>query len=142
MIGMSQLSIFRTHALQHRQQRSKKDVLPHLVSPPFFFFLLHLLNYQAVRSQFGVVMQDATVFSGTVRENSAFNDPTSDLDNVVRSAGTAELPDDMMSMLMGYDTSIAEQGSMLSGGQRQHLMLARAVWKRVSYEGKFQIIHP
>jgi len=137
---MSQHSIFRTHALQHCQQRYKKDVLPHLLSPPFFFFLLHLLNYQAVRSQFGVVMQDATAFSGTVRENSAFNDSTRD--NVVRSARIAELHDDIMSMPMGYDTSIAEQGCMLSGGQRQHLMLARAVWKRVSYEGKFQIIHP
>ena len=87
-------------------------------------------------------MQDATVFSGTVRENSAFNDPTSDLDSVVRSARIAELHDDIMSMPMGYDTSVAEQGSMFLGGQPQHLMLARAVWKRGSYEGKFQIIHP
>src|SRR5215469_10789149 len=109
MIGMSQHSIFRTHALQHRQQRYKKDVLPHLVSPPFF--LLHLLNYQAVRSQFGVVMQDATVFSGTVRENSAFNDPTSDLDNVVRSARIAELHDDLMSMPMGTTPLLPSRGA-------------------------------
>jgi ATP-binding cassette, subfamily B, bacterial len=88
---------------------------------------LHLLNYQSVRSQFGVVMQDATVFSGTVRENIAFNDPTIDLDSVVRAAQIAELHDDIMSMPMGYDTYIAEQGSMLSGGQRQRLMLARAI---------------
>ena len=88
---------------------------------------LRALNYQAVRAQFGTVMQEATVFSGTVRQNIAFNDPTMDLERIAQAARMAALHDDIMSMPMGYETSISEQGSALSGGQRQRLALARAL---------------
>lgn len=88
---------------------------------------LHELNYQAVRAQFGTVMQEATVFSGTIRQNIAFNDPEMGLEDIARAARMAGLHDDIMSMPMGYETYISEQGSALSGGQRQRLALARAL---------------
>jgi hypothetical protein len=43
-MGESQHAIFRARALQHRQYKYKKDVLPHLVSPPVFLFLWILLG--------------------------------------------------------------------------------------------------
>ncbi|MBV9708025.1 MAG: ATP-binding cassette domain-containing protein, partial [Chloroflexi bacterium] len=88
---------------------------------------LRYLNYQAVRAQFGVVMQEATVFSGTIHQNIAFNDPNMPMERVVRAAQLAAFHEDIMSMPMQYETSISEQGSALSGGQRQRLALARAV---------------
>jgi len=88
---------------------------------------LRFLNYQAVRAQFGVVMQDATVFSGSIRQNIAFSDPNLSLERVTRAAQIAELHEDIMRMPMGYETFVSERGSALSGGQRQRLALARAL---------------
>lgn len=88
---------------------------------------LHSLNYQSLRAQFGVVMQEATIFSGTIRQNIAFNDPGMDMEHVIRAAQLSALHDDILSMPMGYETFISEQGSALSGGQRQRLALARAL---------------
>jgi ATP-binding cassette subfamily B protein len=88
---------------------------------------LRFFNYQAVRSQFGVVMQDATLFSGSIRQNIAFNDPAMQMERVIQSAQAAVLHDDIMQMPMGYETMISEGGSVLSGGQRQRLAIARAL---------------
>lgn len=85
------------------------------------------LNYQAVRSQFGVVMQEVGVFSGTIRQNIAFNDPDMPLEQVVRAAKLAAFHEDILAMPMKYETPVSEQGSALSGGQRQRLVLARAL---------------
>jgi ATP-binding cassette subfamily B protein len=85
------------------------------------------LNYQEVRRQFGVVLQDASIFSGTVMHNLTFNDPQIDREQVVQAAQQAAIHDDIMQMPMGYETYVAEGGSALSGGQRQRLALARAL---------------
>lgn len=89
--------------------------------------LLKRLNYQAVRSQFGVVTQNTNLFSGSIRENIALGNPTVGMDEVVRAAQMAALHDDVMDMPMRYETAIAEDGNALSGGQRQRLALARAL---------------
>lgn len=88
---------------------------------------LSKLNYQAVRSQFGVVLQDAFIFSGSVRQNIAYNNPELPLEQIVEAAKMAALHDDLVQMPMGYETFVAEGGSALSGGQRQRLALARAL---------------
>ncbi len=88
---------------------------------------LQRMNYQAVRSQFGVVMQDAGIFSGTIRENISFNNPTITWEQIIRAAQAAELHDDIVRMPMGYETYVSEGGNALSGGQRQRLALARAL---------------
>jgi ABC-type bacteriocin/lantibiotic exporter with double-glycine peptidase domain len=88
---------------------------------------LRSLNYQAVRAQFGVVMQEASVFSGTIRQNIAFNEPAMPMEQVMRAAQLAAFEQDVLSMPMKYDTPVSEQGSALSGGQRQRLVLARAL---------------
>lgn len=88
---------------------------------------LHALHYQQVRSQFGVVMQDASILSGSIRQNIAFNDPSMSVDRVIKAAQLAALHDDIMHMPMEYETFVSEGGNGLSGGQRQRIALARAI---------------
>ncbi len=88
---------------------------------------LQNLNYQEVRSQFGVVMQDSGVFNGSIRENIAFNTPDIDIQKIIQAAQNAAIHDDIMRMPMDYETIVAEAGHALSGGQRQRLALARAL---------------
>jgi ATP-binding cassette subfamily B protein len=88
---------------------------------------LRELDLRTVREQCGVVMQEPTVFSGSVRRNISYNDPSLPLESIVRAAKLADLHDDISRMPMGYDTPVAEGGSALSGGQRQRLAIARAL---------------
>ena len=88
---------------------------------------LQKLNYQGVRSQFGVVMQEADLFSGSVRENITLNDPTLGMEQVIKAAQIAAIHEDIMRMPMEYETMVSEGGNALSGGQRQRLAIARAV---------------
>lgn len=88
---------------------------------------LQTMNYQAVRAQFGAVMQEATIFSGSIRQNIAFNHPDLSMEVVVQAAQAAALHDEIMQMPMQYETFVSERGSGLSGGQRQRLALARAL---------------
>jgi ATP-binding cassette, subfamily B, bacterial len=88
---------------------------------------LHTMNYQAVRSQFGVVNQSATVFSGSIRENITLNNPDMDIEQMVKAATASAIHQDILQMPMEYETYISEGGTSLSGGQRQRLALARAL---------------
>src|SRR5260221_1488108 len=89
-------------------------------------FPLRSLNSQRVRAQFGVVTQEATVFSGSIRENIALHNASMSIEQVVRAAQLAALHEDIMQMPMQYETLISEAGNGLSGGQRQRLALCRA----------------
>ncbi len=88
---------------------------------------LQQLNYREVRRQFGVVLQEFALFSGSVLSNIALNNPTIDKEQVVEAAEIAAIHEDIMDMPMGYETLVAEGGSALSGGQRQRLAIARAI---------------
>jgi ATP-binding cassette subfamily B protein len=76
---------------------------------------LQHLNYQEVRQQFGVVLQETTLFSGSILSNITLNDPTIDKEQVVKAAEIAAIDEDIMCMPMGYETFISEGGSALSG---------------------------
>ncbi len=88
---------------------------------------LHCLNYRALRSQVGVVLQEPFLFSGSIRQNIAFGNPDLGMAKIVEAARLAAIHDEIAAMPMGYETRIAEGGSGLSGGQRQRLSLARAL---------------
>jgi ATP-binding cassette, subfamily B, bacterial len=88
---------------------------------------LDQLNYQEIRSQFGVVMQESFIFSGSVWENITLNNPDMNMEQIVEAARMAAIDEDIEKMPMGYDTLVSEGGSALSGGQRQRLSLARAL---------------
>ncbi|MEV5407690.1 peptidase domain-containing ABC transporter [Thermopolyspora sp. NPDC052614] len=87
------------------------------------------LNPHSLRRQFGVVTQQPSLFTGTIRENIALNDPGASLERVAEAAARACVHDEIAAMPMGYDTLLVEGGG-LSGGQRQRLALARALLPR------------
>lgn len=87
------------------------------------------LNPRSLRRQFGVVTQQPSLFTGTIRENIALNDPGASLERIAEAAARACLHQEIAAMPMGYDTILVEGGG-LSGGQRQRLALARALLPR------------
>jgi ABC-type bacteriocin/lantibiotic exporter with double-glycine peptidase domain len=93
---------------------------------------LERMNYRSLRSQFGVVLQDSLLFSGSIRQNIALNAPGMKLDQVMDAALLAGIHDEIMSMPMAYETVVAEGGAGLSGGQCQRLTIARALASRPS----------
>jgi ATP-binding cassette, subfamily B, bacterial len=88
---------------------------------------LRSLNYQAVRSQFGVVIQNASLFSGSIRENITLGNPALTMEEIKRAGQIAVIHEEIMAMPMGYETYVAENGATVSGGQRQRIALARAL---------------
>ena len=88
---------------------------------------VQLLDFRNLRSKCGVVLQDPFLFSGSLRENIAFNNPSISLEAVINASRIACIHDEIMRMPMGYETRLADGGAGLSGGQRQRVALARAV---------------
>jgi ABC-type bacteriocin/lantibiotic exporter with double-glycine peptidase domain len=88
---------------------------------------LQRLDYRALRSQFGVVLQEGCLFSSSIRQNIAFSDPGRSMEEIAAAARKAAIHEDILRMPMGYETFLAEGGAGLSGGQRQRLELARSI---------------
>jgi ATP-binding cassette subfamily B protein len=86
-------------------------------------------NYsvQSLREQISLVLQDALLFSGTIRENIAFGRPGASEQEVIGAAVTANADDFIQRLPDGYDTLVAERGATLSGGEKQRIAIARAV---------------
>jgi ABC-type multidrug transport system fused ATPase/permease subunit len=81
----------------------------------------------SLRSQMGIVPQEAFLFSGTIRDNIAFGRPDAD-EEQIRAAAAAVGADEFISELeRGYDTEVGERGAQLSAGQRQLIAFARAL---------------
>jgi ATP-binding cassette subfamily B protein len=85
------------------------------------------LSLGQVRSRIGLVPQDITVFSDTIRTNIALGRPAADREQVEAVARAASIHQEIMALPDGYDTRIGERGVKLSGGQRQRIALARAL---------------
>src|SRR5205807_3824976 len=88
---------------------------------------LRQVSASSLRSQMGIVPQEAFLFSGTVAENIAFGRPGAS-EEQIRSAAAAVGADQLIQALEhGYDTEIGERGAQLSAGQRQLIAFARAL---------------
>ncbi len=85
------------------------------------------VTIESLRAQIGIVLQDTTLFSGSVRDNIAFGRPHARLDEVVAAAEAAAAHEFIMSFPEGYDTPVGERGATLSGGQKQRIAIARAL---------------
>lgn len=85
------------------------------------------VTLESLRSQIGIVLQDTTLFTGTIRDNIAFGRPDASLDEVMSAAKAAEAHDFITSFPQGYDTPVGERGTTLSGGQKQRIAIARAL---------------
>ena len=86
----------------------------------------------SVLGNVGFVLQDDSLFAGTIADNIAFAADVADMSRVEECARLACLDDEINAMHMGYNTLIGDMGSALSGGQQQRLLLARALYQRPS----------
>jgi ATP-binding cassette subfamily B protein RaxB len=82
------------------------------------------------RQSLGIVLQEDTLFSGTIAENIHFFSDNPDSERVEECARLAALDVDIAAMPMRYLTRIGTSGAGISGGQRQRLLIARALYKR------------
>ncbi|WP_457573071.1 type I secretion system permease/ATPase [Desulfolithobacter sp.] len=80
-----------------------------------------------LRRVIGYVPQDIVLFRGTIRDNIILGSPDVDDDTVLRAAELAGVTEIVNHHPMGFDMEIGEQGSGLSGGQRQSVAMARAI---------------
>lgn len=85
------------------------------------------LSLDSLRTQVGVALQEAVLFSGTVRDNIRYGRPEATDEEVVAAAKAAQIDDYITSLSAGYDTLIGQRGVNLSGGQKQRLAIARAL---------------
>lgn len=81
----------------------------------------------SLRGQYGMVLQDTWLFSGTIRENIAYGRPDATDEEIVEAARKAYADSFIRQLEKGYDTQIAEGGDNLSQGQRQLLCIARVM---------------
>ena len=73
------------------------------------------------------MLQETTLFSGTIRDNIAFGRPDASMDEVIAAAQAAAAHDFILDFPQGYDTPVGERGTTLSGGQKQRIAIARAL---------------
>lgn len=83
-----------------------------------------------LRSSIACVLQDDVLFAGSIRENIAFFESEIDQARVEECAAIACLHEDIGRMPMGYYTLIGDMGSTLSAGQKQRLLIARALYRK------------
>lgn len=85
------------------------------------------VTLDSLRSQIGIVLQETTLFSGTIRANIAYGRPDASDDEVIAAASRAQADAFIQVLPQGYDTIVGEKGVGLSGGQRQRIAIARAL---------------
>jgi ABC-type multidrug transport system fused ATPase/permease subunit len=85
------------------------------------------VSVRSLRSQMGIVPQEAFLFSGTIGENIAFGRPDATTAEVEAAARAVNAHDFIAALEYGYDTQIGERGIQLSAGQRQLVAFARAL---------------
>lgn len=85
------------------------------------------VDIRSLRSQIGVVTQDGRLFSGSIYSNIVISAPGLSEDEAWEAAETAGIARDIEAMPMGMNTRISEGDSNISGGQKQRLMIARAL---------------
>jgi ATP-binding cassette subfamily B protein len=85
------------------------------------------LKLSSLRSQIGIVLQETTLFSGTIRDNIAYGRMDASTDEIVAAAKAAQAHEFIIDLDAGYDTRVGERGVGLSGGQKQRIAIARAL---------------
>lgn len=95
----------------------------------------NLINYNMKwwRKQCGVVMQDGVIFSESIARNIAIGDGDVDVERLEQAARIANIHDYIMSLPLKYNTLIGRDGVGISQGQKQRILIARAVYKDPDY---------
>ncbi len=84
------------------------------------------INMLEFRRKSGIIFQESQLFSGTIKENILMNRKIGD-EMVVEAAAKAMILDEILEMPLKFETKISQQGMNFSGGQRQRLIIARAI---------------
>ena len=85
------------------------------------------LDLRALRRQIGVVIQDGKLISGTIAQNIALTKPDATAEEITDAVRAAGLEEDIAAMPMGLQTPVGGNGETLSDGQRQKILIARAL---------------
>ncbi len=83
-----------------------------------------------LRAAVAMVLQKNVLFSGTIRDNLKWGDPDASDEEIFEAAKAAQAHDFILSFPGGYDTDLGQGGVNVSGGQKQHLCIARALLAR------------
>lgn len=90
-------------------------------------------NLKWWRSQCGVVMQDGYIFSESIARNIAVDDDNIDFNRLERALKIANIWEHIQNLPLKFDTKIGQEGAGLSQGQKQRILIARAVYKNPQY---------
>ncbi|MCD7828500.1 MAG: ABC transporter ATP-binding protein/permease [Clostridiales bacterium] len=90
---------------------------------------INTMSRNALRDNFGMVLQDTWLFKGTIRENICYGAPDATDEEIENACKSANIHDYIMSLPKGYDTELTEDGTNVSQGQRQLMTIARALLK-------------
>jgi len=85
------------------------------------------IKIESLRTQIGIVLQETTLFAGTIRENIAFGKPDASFEDIEAAAKAAAAHEEIMAFPEAYETPVGERGTTLSGGQKQRIAIARAL---------------
>jgi ATP-binding cassette subfamily B multidrug efflux pump len=85
------------------------------------------VKLNSLRRQIGIVLQETTLFSGTIQDNIAYGRSDASQEEIVAAAQAAGAHDFIAGFSDGYDTPVGERGVTLSGGQKQRIAIARAL---------------
>jgi ATP-binding cassette subfamily B protein RaxB len=86
-------------------------------------------GYKSFHNQIAAVLQEDSLFTGSLADNIALFDESIDMERIVDAAIAASIHDDIIRMPMQYETLVGDMGSTLSGGQKQRVLLARALYR-------------
>lgn len=85
------------------------------------------------RDNCGVVMQDGFIFSDSIARNIVVNDDIVDQERLIRAVKLANIQEYIESLPLSYNTKIGQEGVGLSQGQKQRILIARAIYKSPEY---------
>ena len=94
---------------------------------------IHNIGFKTWRGQCGVVMQDGFIFSDSIERNIAVGDEYPDKNKLRHAIHVANIQDFIDGLPLGLNTKIGAEGNGISQGQRQRMLIARAVYKDPQY---------
>ncbi len=94
---------------------------------------LNVMNPMQWRSHCGVVMQDGYLFSDTIARNIAMAEEEIDKEKLMQAVRIANIHGFIEQLPMGYNTMVGQKGQSLSGGEKQRILIARAVYKNPDF---------
>ena len=94
---------------------------------------VNTINLRLWREQIGIVMQDGKLFNDTILNNIVLDTESIDYKRLREACRTAQIEEEINAMPKGFETKVGENGRGVSGGQKQRLLIARALYRNPKY---------